>query len=437
MTSIIVGDLETHLLKWAPEIYDATRLACEDNTVDLENMKTSMLKELLSVYELNDDGYFTVAKIKYLKDFVGSWTNIKVIEFKERIAQRKDIIPKLLKLKQLILPEQRSEEWYKMRETILTASSLADAIGEGHFSTKEDLVLQKCGGPRGDVPFEIVEWGVMYEPVATSFYEIMNNVTILEFGLVPHPEFTIFGASPDGICDVDSPSDYIGRMLEIKCPPKRQFTKEVPKHYWMQMQGQLESCDLEECDFLQVKFSEYYDGASYKTDTMTVNDVVNEGYSGEFHLPKGLLLAFVTNNAGKNPTIVYEYSKFNQSYEQLILWKQKTITAIQSYGGITYDKVVDHWWKIERYECVLVGRDRAWWLETQPKIIDFWDDVEHYRKVGIQDILDKKVAKKKKRAASKNAGKAKAVKPKKTVYEIEKGVVDSIKNEYLIDSDNE
>ena len=42
-------------------------------------------------------------------------------------------------------------------------------------------------------------------------------------------------------------------MLEIKCPPIRKFTTEVPEHYWIQMQGQLETCDLEECDFLQVK----------------------------------------------------------------------------------------------------------------------------------------------------------------------------------------
>ena len=48
----------------------------------------------------------------------------------------------------------------------------------------------------------------------------MNGVTIVEFGLVPHPTFNIFGASPDGICDEDSPKEFIGRMLEIKCPPK-------------------------------------------------------------------------------------------------------------------------------------------------------------------------------------------------------------------------
>ena len=37
-------------------------------------------------------------------------------------------------------------------------------------------------------------------------------------------------------------------MLEIKSS-KKSIYHEGPKHYWMQMQGQLEVCDLEECDF--------------------------------------------------------------------------------------------------------------------------------------------------------------------------------------------
>ena len=35
--------------------------------------------------------------------------------------------------------------------------------------TKEQLLIQKCGGPRGEVPFEIVEWGVKYEPSQQHF----------------------------------------------------------------------------------------------------------------------------------------------------------------------------------------------------------------------------------------------------------------------------
>ena len=101
-------------------------------------------------------------------------------------------------------------------------------------------------------PFEpnpITEWGVKYEDVAIMFYEELYNVKILDFGCIPHPEFDAFGASPDGICDDTGNDEYIARMVEIKCPPKRKFTKTVPSHYLMQVQGQLEVCDLDECDF--------------------------------------------------------------------------------------------------------------------------------------------------------------------------------------------
>ena len=71
---------------------------------------------------------------------------------------------------------------------------------------------------------DIMQWGVVYEEVATRFYEYLHNLTVVEFGLIPHPKLSVFGASPDGICDIGSPNGYEGRMLEIKCPPKRQFT---------------------------------------------------------------------------------------------------------------------------------------------------------------------------------------------------------------------
>jgi len=302
--------------------------------------------------------------------------------------------------------------------------------------------MQKCGGPRGTVPFEIVEWGVMYEPVATSFYETMNQLTILEFGLVPHPTFKIFGASPDGICDIDSPPEYIGRMLEIKCPPRRVFTKEVPRHYWMQMQGQLESCDLEECDFLQVKFIEYYTEQDYNDDVYLVKEKVKEGYSSN-GMVKGLLIAFIKNSLVGNPTIQYEYCEFNSSYDSLKAWSEKIIGNYKE-GDFKYDTVKLHWWKIERYECTLVGRDREWWLDVQPKIIDFWEDVLHYRSIGIQELIDKKENKKTKRIQLKKDKDNKQNSPnipkkvkKQTPFEIDQAIVDKMQGSYLIMSDDE
>ena len=428
MTMILSEDLNKNLSKYENKIYSFVKKKSDD----FDEFKESIMNELNIFYELsNKTDNLSLAKKKYLHDFIDSYFKDKIIEFSERIQNRKNILEKLEKLKELKLPEQRSKEWYELREKILTASSLADSIGEGHFSTKEKLLIQKCGGPRDKVPFEIVEWGVMYEPVATKFYELINNLTVLEFGLVPHPEFKIFGASPDGICDIDSPDDYIGRMLEIKCPPKRQFTDEVPRHYWMQMQGQLEACNLEECDFLQVKITEYLNETDYNEDKFIENNRIKEGYSS-LDLPKGLVISFIKDNKeGGDPTIEYEYCEFYQSYDNLIEWSEKIIQKYKDENKI-FDRIQKHWWKIERYECTLVGRDRKWWLSVQPKIIDFWEDVLHYREVGIQELLDKKAAKKIKKIKIK---KDKKSSPKKNIFEIDKAVVEKIQNDYLIDSD--
>ena len=425
MDIITTDDLNKIINKYDDKIYNNVR-----NNLTNDIIIKDIYNELINTYELNDkDDNLSLSRKYYFHNYVKNSIHKKVVDFKTRINGRKTILEKLKELKELKLPDQRSEEWYKIRESILTASSLADAIGEGHFCTKEDLLLQKCGGPRGEVPFSIVEWGVMYEPVATTFYEKLNNLTVLEFGLVPHPEFKIFGASPDGICDVDSPPDYIGRMLEIKCPPKRNFTNEVPRHYWMQMQGQLESCDLEECDFLQVKFIEYFNETDYVEDVYLENGIVKEGYNNN-NLPKGLLISFIKNNLEGNPTIKYEYGDFYSSHENLKKWSDNILNQYKN-GDFKYDIIKFHWWRIERYECTLVGRDREWWLSIQPKIIDFWEDVLHHRKIGIQGILDKREERKTKKI------KIRKEKSKKNTFEIDKDIVEQMNTKYLILSDNE
>tara|TARA_Y100001958_G_scaffold133558_1_gene103715 strand:- start:32 stop:1378 length:1347 start_codon:yes stop_codon:yes gene_type:complete len=448
MNMILIEDLLKKLSDYDDIIYNTIK---ERNPIILHNVIVeqiqndlysnseydsfnTLIKQIISDfiihYELDDDNdNLKFTKKTYIINFTESYFRDKIHEYKNRLRNRILIKEKLEHLKSLKLPEQRTPEWYQIREQILTASSLADALGKGHFSSRKQLLLQKCGGPRGEAPFEIVEWGVMYEPVATKFYEILNNLTVLEFGLVPHPSFKIFGASPDGICDIDSPDEYIGRMLEIKCPPKRNFTKEVPEHYWMQIQGQLESCDLEECDFLQVKFIEYSNESEFIDDKYIINDKIKDGYTSN-NLPKGLVLAFVTHNIGKNPTIIYEYSDFNQSYENLILWKDK---ILDEYKNKSYDNCIKHWWKIERYECTLVGRDRIWWKSVMPKIIDFWEDVLHYRENGIEELTKKD----KKIKNIKIKEKDKEKNNEKTIITIQKDFVEKIQNDYLIDSDSD
>jgi putative phage-type endonuclease len=311
----------------------------------------------------------------------------------------------MIELKQLKLPEQRSEEWYKIRENLLTASSLADALGKGHFQTRDGLLLAKTSEQKdtfSKASRDIMQWGVKYEEVATMFYEHLNNLKIVEFGLIPHPKLSVFGASPDGITDIDSPSGLVSRMLEIKCPPKREFTKEVPKHYWMQMQGQLEVCDLEECDFLQVKLEEYNDQSDYESD---VNDDLKNGFTKD-NLPKGLVLEYY-NDEG----IEYEFSPWLASLDDILDWKNETI-------NIRGNHTVEKWWKITRYECTLVRRDKEWWSSIVPDIIKFWSEVVHYREVGNEEVKQK--------IQSRKRG------PRKKVHTIQEPI-----KGYLMDSDDE
>jgi len=419
---LIMGDIDKVIHSYSKTIYHKVK-----TNEELDDIIQEIISKQIEIYKLNEEDILSISQKYLLNQYVSSKINETRKELLLRFEKKKNIIEKVEKLKKLVLPEQRSKEWFEMRETMVTASSLADTLGKGHFKTREALLIEKTSkDPPKRFGNAITEWGVKYEQVATTFYEELNNLKIIEFGLIPHPELKVFGASPDGICDIDSPEDYIGRMLEIKCPPKRQFTEEVPDHYWMQMQGQLESCDLEECDFLQVKLEEYATTEDYNEDKYE-DGVLKEGVTSD-NLPKGLLLTFIYSVNGEIK-YHYEYCEFYKSYEELKEWSFNTISNYDK----NYDTVQENWWKIIRYECTLVGRDRVWWLKTMPEILNFWEDVEHYRKVGNQELLDKKEGRKR----NKNKKEVKQTKPKKekNIITINKEITKEIESTYLLDSD--
>lgn len=306
-------------------------------------------------------------------------------------SERKE---KLKKLKLLDLPEQRSPEWYSMRKEKLTASSIASAIGKCHFTTREELILSKIE----DKPYEsnpITEWGVKYEDIAILFYEELYNVKVLDFGLIPHPTFKAFGASPDGICDDTGNDEYVSRMVEIKCPPKRKFTKTCPPHYLMQVQGQLEVCDLDHCDFFQVKIEEYDNYDDYLKDIFVDDDKILPGRT-YLNYPKGVTVSYRKKDEIK---LTYLYPKLNMTNEGYNDWiKEKKIEILEN--GDEY--VESKWWKITRYECTLIERDYEWWNENVEHILKFYTDMEEC-KIDPERLaeLKAKIAESKKRSSKK------------------------------------
>ena len=345
-----------------------------DDNVDM--VVLSIMTYVKNDYNIVED--YEIYMLNSIIDFV-----VRNIKDKYKTISRLKL--QMNKLQALELPEQRSKEWYDLRRGMLTASSLACALGEDHFKSRDELILEKAEDKEKPfVPNPITEWGVKYEEIATKFYESLNNVKIIEFGLIPHPHFNIFGASPDGICSNDSPPEYIGRMLEIKCPPKRKFTKTVPKHYWYQMQGQLECCDLEECDFLQVKLQEYDSFDDYCRDVyIDISDDNKTNGKTQKGLPKGCTLTYRKCDELK---CSYLYPELFLSDSEYQTWISENKEKIKNEG---HEFVEAKWWYIERYECTLVKRDREWWTQTMEKIYQFNKEVEYYKANGVEMLKQK------------------------------------------------
>lgn len=166
---------------------------------------------------------------------------------------------KFNKLKKIRKIEQRSDEWYEMRNNILTASDVASVIGENPYSNYEDVIQKKINPKDNIIKNNAVNWGTKYEPIACQIYEQIVNDNVHDFGLIIHEKYDWLGASPDGI-------RKNGIMLEIKCPYRRIIKNSIPRYIWIQIQIQMEVCNLDMCHLFQCKFIEYENKDEYECD---------------------------------------------------------------------------------------------------------------------------------------------------------------------------
>ena len=93
--------------------------------------------------------------------------------------------------------------------------------------------------------------------VEVLLYEDMYDTKVGDYGCIKHRTYSFLGASPDGINDVLSDNGQgngkgngkgngrYGRMLEIKNIVNREIDGIPKKEYWIQMQLQMETCDLD------------------------------------------------------------------------------------------------------------------------------------------------------------------------------------------------
>ena len=284
----------------------------------------------------------------------------------------KNLEKKVQYIRDIPQPQQRTLEWYQFRHNLLTASSIWKVLNTQ--ANINNLIYEKCK------PFQLfaspplespLHWGQKYEPVSIELYECIYNTKIEDFGCIKHPQYPFIGASPDGI-NVDKDNPRFARMLEIKNVVSREITGIPKPEYWIQMQVQMETCDLNECDFLETKFVEYENYEDFINDgTFTYN---------EDNKLKGIMLLF--NNNGNT---FYEYAPLYISLEHYLDWENKMFEKNKESEWIR-----TIYWKLEKFSNILVLRNKLWFNAALPKFKEIWETIEKERLSGYEHRAPKK-----------------------------------------------
>ncbi len=152
-------------------------------------------------------------------------------------------------------PEQRTVEWLAQRHNAITASEFSSAIGEDKYCSTIEYIRKKAF--RTVTPSnEAMEWGKTFEPLAARLYteRFCPGYEFVSLPLLFHETMPWLGASPDGLLVRKIDDEVVdAHLVEIKCPFRRRPNGTIPREYFAQMQLQMEVCNINACDFFDLK----------------------------------------------------------------------------------------------------------------------------------------------------------------------------------------
>lgn len=150
--------------------------------------------------------------------------------------------------------------WYIERIGKLTSSKIHDAItprkrGEGELAARRNLKMQMLaemvtGQTTEHYVSAAMDWGIENESKARAEYEYQKGQTVVQVGLVFHPDNDRFAATPDGWVKEKG-------LLEIKCPEtythlEYMASGAIPEEYRNQIMWQMACAgpEIEWVDFV-------------------------------------------------------------------------------------------------------------------------------------------------------------------------------------------
>lgn len=321
------------------------------------------------------------------------------------------ILARNAKIASIPFIEQKSPEWFKLREGMISAS---DA---GYF-------LKKCGAARAIDTLKLklglktypnsatasLMHGNTYEDVSRAIYESRNQVEVAEYGILTSPTSCI-GASPDGIvikclANTFECQSRLGRLLEIKNPYSREIDETIKPEYMIQILQQQYTTQLPICDFVETTIVDKYSTTSAgnykpyltleemlfdKLDINTNSSISWQSRIKNHNIPienlnkfgneKGLLIWYqqvITTNDIRNKYIMYP---LQIPYKQLEIEKWIIdMNSTQFANGFIFKEV--KFWRLDVYAEKTVVYDKELYEDIYiPKLCEIWKIICKCREV--------------------------------------------------------
>jgi hypothetical protein len=341
----------------------------------------------------------------------------KFLNYQMQITHHPHVQQRITEIAAIPLVEQKSPEWFKLREGMISAS---DA---GYF-------LKKCGAARAVDTLRLklglksypnsgaasLTHGNTYEDITRAIYESRNQVEVAEYGILSSPTGCI-GASPDGIVvkclnDTFDCKSRLGRLLEIKNPYSREIDETIKPEYMVQILQQQYTTQLPVCDFVETTIVDKYSTTSagnYKAYE-TLNDMLTDQLEktascvnwqsriknhnipvdnlNKFGNEKGLLVWYqkvITSSDTRNKYVIYP---LQIKYERLEIEKWIVDTnSTQFKDGFMFKEV--KYWRLDVYAEKTVVYDQGLFEgEYVPRLCDIWNVICKCRDLQKKSSMD-------------------------------------------------
>jgi hypothetical protein len=368
-------DIETWCDEMLPDLYDEGMFDYEEISEEVwEGVSQAMgfLEDAFSDEEERDSMEDTL--IEAARDWFRAHHNLQL----ELIAPLSaDDIHDLCSRPQTA---QHSADWYSQRRNRLTASEFNQILDGRRGALLRQKVAPVVEGAATDRPFaspvgiaqsdgdmNATTWGHRFESVVRDIYEqeLAGPGSVNDsLGRFTHARIPWISASPDGIV---TKGPLAGRLLEIKAPKTRQPGGFVPPEYYVQMQIQMEVCDVDVVDFVEAQFAQRPVAALTAEDKKAIKKA---SWKGRIEV-RGTL---------ENP--FYRYTKAVEDLEDAIFPDETDAPLLEQTV----------WWLVGWYPRTVL-RNKIWWHTIGwPNAELFWAEVLSLREVvplkSTSDVIE-------------------------------------------------